>query len=156
VWIGGSPTGAWQVDGKARDVVVDESRRPFLAHLQLLQEWLLCGGDANAAIFGGPTTSGAERVAITKTDKNTLTLDATHHVVLCVAAVSQTITLPKCGPSNEGRVYIVKNVVAPSSALGCDPSDKIDNVSSKKLAVGNAFTVVSDGENTWHIISTVA
>lgn len=27
-----------------REIVVDEERRPFLIHLRLLQEWLLCGG----------------------------------------------------------------------------------------------------------------
>ena len=41
--VGGSPTGAWQVVGSAADVAIDESRRPFLSHLRLLQEWLLCG-----------------------------------------------------------------------------------------------------------------
>lgn len=40
VWSGGSPTGAWQVvdDGDA-EIRIDESRRPFLVHLRLAQEW---------------------------------------------------------------------------------------------------------------------
>lgn len=41
VWVGESPTGTWQVDGIAVDIVVDESRRPVLAHMRLLQEWML-------------------------------------------------------------------------------------------------------------------
>ena len=41
VFVGGSPTGAWQVDGIAVDIVVDESRRPVLVHMRLLQEWML-------------------------------------------------------------------------------------------------------------------
>lgn len=41
VWVGGSPIGAWQVDGIAGDIVIDESRRPVLAHMRLLQEWML-------------------------------------------------------------------------------------------------------------------
>ena len=41
VLVGGSPTGAWQVDGIAVDIVVNESRRPVLVHMRLLQEWML-------------------------------------------------------------------------------------------------------------------
>jgi hypothetical protein len=45
VWVGGSPSGAWQVDGTATAVTIDESRRPIVADLRLLQEWqqLLAG-----------------------------------------------------------------------------------------------------------------
>ncbi len=43
VWVGGSPSGAWQIDGSPAAIVVDESRRPVLAHLRLLQELQLIG-----------------------------------------------------------------------------------------------------------------
>lgn len=44
-WIGGSPTGVWQVTGSPAALQIDESTRPVLAHLRLLQEWALCGCD---------------------------------------------------------------------------------------------------------------
>jgi len=44
IWVGGSPTGAWQVDGGAATIVIDESRRPILVHMRLLQEWQLAAG----------------------------------------------------------------------------------------------------------------
>lgn len=48
VWIAGSPNGAWVVDGDALDIGIDERLRPVLAHLRLLQEWMLCGCDCGA------------------------------------------------------------------------------------------------------------
>lgn len=39
VWVGGVPTGAWQVAGHAADIAVDQSSRPFLVDLRLLQAW---------------------------------------------------------------------------------------------------------------------
>ena len=84
VFVGGSPTGAWQVDGSAADIAVDESRRPVLAHMRLLQEWMLCGcalsGDGNgeAPTFAGLITTGAEQIAYLETGAN-IALEATHH-----------------------------------------------------------------------------
>ncbi|HKB40007.1 MAG TPA: hypothetical protein VKD72_26460, partial [Gemmataceae bacterium] len=37
-----APDGQWVVDS-AQPVTVNQRRRPFLVHLRLLQEWLLCG-----------------------------------------------------------------------------------------------------------------
>jgi len=39
IWVGGSPTGAWQISGKAEGITIDESRRPFLTPVRLQQEW---------------------------------------------------------------------------------------------------------------------
>lgn len=55
VWVGGSPEGAWQVDGSPATVRIDERRRPLLAHQRLLQEWMLCGCDCS----GGDADFGA-------------------------------------------------------------------------------------------------
>ena len=56
-YIGGSPTGAWQVSGSPVTALVDETKRPFLVHLRLLQEWMMCGCDCaglgTAAAMGG-------------------------------------------------------------------------------------------------------
>ena len=40
-WIGGSPTGVWQITGVPPEVHVDESNRPLLIHARLFQEWEL-------------------------------------------------------------------------------------------------------------------
>jgi hypothetical protein len=149
VWVGGSPTGAWQVDGHAASIIVDESRRPYLVHMRLLQEWLL-GGSRGSSAAEGPTN-----IAIFETAAAALTLDARHHMVVCTGADTQTITLPRCAPSNKGRVYIVKNMRNPAKKLACDAADKIDSVAFKSIAPLNAFTVVSDGSANWHIIATV-
>ncbi|MFS8979356.1 hypothetical protein PO002_33565 [Cupriavidus necator] len=42
-WIGGSPAGAWQIVGSPPSILIDETTRPVLAQLRLLQEWALCG-----------------------------------------------------------------------------------------------------------------
>mgnify|MGYP002783759402 CR=1 FL=1 len=42
-WIGGSPSGAWQVTGSPVALHVDERARPFVASLRLLQEFALAG-----------------------------------------------------------------------------------------------------------------
>lgn len=38
-WIGGSPAGAWQVAGSPATIRVDESARPVLGALRLMEEW---------------------------------------------------------------------------------------------------------------------
>lgn len=56
-WVGGSPTGAWQVDSTPDAVRIDESTRPVLASQRFLQEWaeslpdtaLAAAADASAA-----------------------------------------------------------------------------------------------------------
>jgi hypothetical protein len=49
------------VDG-GREIIVNEERRPFVIHLRMLQEWLLCGGKFGAPILSSPlgTGSGAQ------------------------------------------------------------------------------------------------
>jgi hypothetical protein len=42
-WVGGSPSGAWQVTGSPVALHVDDAARPFVANLRLLQEFALAG-----------------------------------------------------------------------------------------------------------------
>lgn len=42
-FVGGSPIGAWVVSGSPATVAIDETRRPFIVHLRMQQEWMLCG-----------------------------------------------------------------------------------------------------------------
>lgn len=39
-WSGSSPNGAWQIASSPANVIVDETTRPYLGHLRLLQEFL--------------------------------------------------------------------------------------------------------------------
>ncbi|MGC2775398.1 MAG: hypothetical protein WA418_07125 [Bradyrhizobium sp.] len=155
VWVGGSPTGAWQVDGSAAAVVVDESRRPYLAHMRLLEEWLLCGCDCGGA-GDAPTSAGP--IAYLETNKD-ITLDTTHHVVVGTGPASQKITLPSANVS-KGRIYVVKSINP--TTLVCSGGDTVDGptlaTSGPAVAIKakNAFTVVSNGDKTWHVIATVA
>lgn len=165
-----SVDGVWIVNDKAvngefKNIHIDESRRPYLASMRLLQEWLLCGfaSDPSNPVtlpqsltkiskpsFNGITTTGGVQIAI-KTVNADLTLDATHHCVICNGDI--TITLPKCAPSNQGRVYIIKSqkeTTRVHSATG----DTIDGLEHKTLGIHRSFTLVSDGIQTWHIIET--
>jgi hypothetical protein len=57
-WIDGSPTGTWQAVSGPDSMAIDESTRPFITHLRLLQEWLLCsGGELASAITSPPFMS---------------------------------------------------------------------------------------------------
>jgi len=202
----GDVGGAWQVDGLAADVQVDESQRPFLVHGRLLQEWLsaavepgdaglptpLAGrlpvGDGGAWVgktlvgtpdqisvsqgpatialalpqpiaaasvpaFAGLTTTGAVRIAITTTTVNLALTDA-HHCIVCEGGIA--LTLPKCGPDTLGRVYIVK-CPGLDATLVCDAADTIDGAAAPlTVAANRAVTLVSNGVDTWHILSALA
>ena len=164
------PGGVWQVNGDKDVIKVDESRRPYLAHTRLLQEWLLCGfadgpptppvvlpqnlAPSSSPSFVGLTTTGAMHIAITTVTAD-LTLDASHHCVVCTGGLA--LTLPKCSLANRGRVYIVKSPDA-DSKIASDPTDSIDIAGNTTTAVaaGKAVTLVSDGNNLWYIISALA
>jgi hypothetical protein len=170
VFVGGSPAGIWEVDGDVGDVTVDESSRPVLAHLRLLEEWLIGTSEfasptplllelpqdirATAApTFAGLRTTGSVQIAMAATNAD-LTLDAANQFLVCDGG--QSITLPKCAADNAGRVYIIKSVNSPSK-LQSDAADSIDGAGTTfSIKKANAVTVVSDGANTWHIVATVA
>jgi len=52
----GGPTGTWVVSGNADAITVDESRRPFLVDLRLLQEWQ--GSGLEPESYAPPAASG--------------------------------------------------------------------------------------------------
>ena len=61
-WIGGSPQGTWQIAGSPVALQIDESRRPVLANVRLLQEWSLYDG---APASAEPYAPGGAVVAVT-------------------------------------------------------------------------------------------
>lgn len=163
IWVGGSPTGAWVVDGDAQDIDIDERLRPVLAHLRLLQEWMLCGCDCGAgagaavgevtapppstfftsAMGRGPLVFPIERVT------GDLTLDDSHHFVLTEGA--QRVTLPPAAADNQGRVYTIKNL---GSQIRVLPSGRntIDGDANKILRRNASVSVVSDGSTGWFVV----
>ena len=169
VWVGGSPTGAYQVAGSPATVQIDESTRPFLAHLRLLQEWLLCGCDCgglgSAAASGGgapvlplaPGTPGGGgaplRVALTVTSSD-LTLDEGHYCVICRDAASLTVTLPASLPATAGRAYVVKNADVTTLTILADPvaGHLIDDKPSLALRKRKAATLIADGAGQWQVV----
>ncbi|MGZ8157272.1 MAG: hypothetical protein ACXWT1_04505 [Methylobacter sp.] len=163
--LAGSPTGVWQVDGNADAITIDESMRPCLTSVRLLQEWLSHNA-AEQSITSVPVVSSPSilpteealsslvinnshiPLAIAHTD---LVLDDTHYLIICTNGI--TITLPKCGLGNKGRVYIVKSQEG-NSKLVRQPGDTIDGLANKEVRSKKALTLVSDGTQTWHVIAT--
>jgi hypothetical protein len=158
-WVGGSPTGAWVVDGSAASVNLDESTRPFIVHARLLQEWMLLGGGGvgsvsglpqglpprNAPAFAGMTLAGSLRLPFTTTSTN-IALDDRHHFVVCTEGVR--VTLPKCAAGNLGRVYNIRTSGANSTLVATD-NDTI--VGGPTVTQTNPKIVVSDGNSTWYV-----
>ena len=98
-----------------------------------------------APTFAGLTTTGAVHVPFIRTSAN-ITLDESHHAVVLDGAV--TVTLPKCAPSNIGRVYMIRAVGA-TSTLDTTGGDAL--VGGASVTVSNPKMVVSDGINIWYV-----
>ena len=134
--------------------------------MRLLQEYLQSGriipsGDIGSPpfmftgispTFGGLTTTGDVQIAVSVLDTNQ-TLDSTQHCVICRTGLS--LDLPECQPGNSGRVYIIKTLSA-DSTITSQVGDDIDGAPSYTVNAGKAVTLVSDGIQTWHIISALA
>jgi hypothetical protein len=173
-FVGGSPTGAWVVTGSPATVVINETRRPFLVHLRMLQEWTMCGcectglgalsgigggggsggggggGGGSPLFFGGPVP-----VPFARLNAST-TLGNLHHIVLAEGAAGpMRLTLPSAGPGNTGRVYVIRNVdVANLSAnVPAGSRDRIEASASLAIARNRAVTLVADGAGTWRVVN---
>ncbi len=178
-WIGGSPTGAWQVIGSPATILVDETRRPFVAHLRLLQEWALCGCDCGGLgvasaeappppppiLMGAPlmralpsTGAGRPAVAVPRlpvlVTANDLALDESHYCIVCRGGHPIRLALPPSIPTNAGRAYVIKNVDATSVTLNADTTagDVIEDGASVRVKKQAALTVIADGGGHWHVI----
>ncbi len=181
-WIGGAPTGAWQVTGAPPLLRIDESTRPILAHQRLLQE-LACFGCQEDAAIGALATErgyalpeaplpflddaapraippfmrdgGALRLPVLSTDTD-LSLDDTHHIVIAHGAATLAITLPASTPMTQGRVYTIRNTDVEALKIRGDVNgpDRIDGNASLALKKKRAVTLVADGAGQWHSIAT--
>lgn len=104
--------------------------------------------------FGGTTrrtlsTTGGRIVAlVVATD--TLTLDATHHSVVCNKATAMTVNLPAVA-SNAGREYIISNKGAGVVTIDANASELIDNATTKTLNQWQSYMLHCDGA-IWKIV----
>jgi len=172
-FVGGSPTGVWQIAGSPAAMIVDETMRPILVHMRLLQEWLMCGcecgglglaaaqaGGGEFITFGPPLLDDSvvaagiahtpARVPVAMITAS-VALDDTHYCVVCTGGGTMTLTLPASLPEIAGRVYVIKNADAKltvRTAAGTTIDDKLSLTVKKK----NAVTVVADGGGGWLII----
>jgi hypothetical protein len=171
-FFGGSPAGAWQIVGSPTTVVVDETTRPYLVHLRLLQEWQLCGCDCGglgaSAAFGDTPRGPLERLLPAFTDRpvrvavlttgTSLTLDDSHYCVICSGAANVTLTLPAADPERAGRVYVIKNAdvsrLTVKAAAG--GGQTVDGRASLTIKKGNAMTLIADGAGGWQVIGLAA
>lgn len=161
-WVGGSPTGAWQVSGSPVTADIDETTRPVLAHLRMLQEWMLCGCDCASADEGSsgaitlsaqPASSGIGRVPVELASAD-MTLDDSRYCVICRGAPALTLTLPASIPMTAGRTFVVKNVdVATLTIVGDSVAgDLIDDEAKLAVKKRKAVTLIADGAGQWNVI----
>jgi hypothetical protein len=175
-FIGGSPSGAWQVVGSPAIVTVDESTRPILVHLRLVQEWTMCGCDcagmgAAFAMGGGggpvplvlhrgiavpPPPPAAPRFPLIVA-KDSLALDESHYAVVVKGAPGAVkLTLPLSDAASVGRTYVIRNVDASSVSLQAQPgsSDTVEDKTTLAVKKKAAVTLVADGEGGWWLAAT--
>ena len=170
--IAASP-GNWTVaDSPA--VEVDESRRPFIIHLRMLQEWLMCGCACSghaispAVEDGPPIDDGPPIEEIRPIDRfisprsvnltrvnSTLTLGSDEQfVVVDTATAAVVVTLPPTA-GNQGRALIVKHVNGTNNCTVVRAgSDTIDGRRQVSLNAVNRFLhLVADAEaGSWYVI----
>ncbi len=170
--------GNWTVaDSPA--VEVDESRRPFLVHLRMLQEWLMCGCACSGHAVSPAETSppseelpveedgppvdelvpvdsfiGPRSVRITRVDSS-LTLGSDEQfVVVDTTTAAVVVTLPPTA-RNAGRPLIVKHVNGTNNCTVVrDGADSIDGRRQVSLNAVNRFIhlVADEVSSTWYVI----
>jgi hypothetical protein len=143
--------GPWNVpDG---DVDVNDSGRPYLVHLRMLQDWMTCGVRQQAAnelkvrpvkaLLGGSTfhVSAADECLVCDSQDGALEVD-----------------LP---PANlyPGRVILIKKLIG-TKAISIKPagSDLIDGQSPWKFAANSKFSsvqIVAGTKSDWLVISSM-
>jgi hypothetical protein len=159
----GGGAAVWEVNGKPKDIQIDERARPFLVHQRMLQEWLLCGicDRATAGGLGVPTlpglqTTGGVQIRVDSFTGN-VKLDSTMHCVICGGANFE-VGLPKCS-DHAGRVYIVRSL-SDTCTLAASGTDQVESaagfISKVPVKKGQSVTVVSDGRNKWFVVGTGA
>ncbi len=92
----------WRVDD-TRSVTIDESRRPMLVHLRLLQEFLITGGAGGGGVPGGPRVVAAGLVGVNTSASPTFGN-------LSVAFVAQNTIRVNFNNYDSSKIYVVKAI----------------------------------------------
>jgi hypothetical protein len=113
--LGGGP---WKVAPAPARVTVDEDRRPFLAHLRLLQEWLL-HGPLPEAPASSPTPPAVVAAGTVPTSP-ALPAPNTYNQLKAVGIAAGAVTLTFNGyqdPTGQNFQYIVKPLLVASDQV---------------------------------------
>ncbi len=132
-------SGGWVVDDTT-SVVVNEERRPFLIHLRLLQEWLLCGlHQRSAAVVNIETLAGD----VTGNIANT-TVERIRNINVAPGTPAEGQVLTYDSEANQWRA---KDVPPGSSTLTASDTITAETVFDQAAAAGTA-TTYSRGDHT--------
>ncbi|WP_415829339.1 hypothetical protein, partial [Corallococcus exiguus] len=110
--LGGGP---WKISSHLEELVIEEGQRPFLVHLRLLQEWLLCGLRPTE-----PTapTSGVSVVAAGLVPPTPLAPSFNGLTTTATDDGSVTLTFKDYrDPTDHGFQYVVKALLASSNLV---------------------------------------
>lgn len=161
-----SSPGNWTLAGEP-EVQVDESRRPCVIHLRMLQEWLLCGCACSGGAIGPPILEDAVADVATITrvanitnivgDAN-LSLSSEQQIIVCDSTNGAIVLDLPAAVENVGHVFIVKHI-SPGThgvTITADGSDRIDGKPSAAMTAPLKFielvaNVVGE-KGVWHII----
>ena len=166
-----SSPGSWVVSD-INAVAINDSKRPFVAHLRLLREWLLCGRSGISTGFPTdfltfmqsppspvpePPGIGSRISVAVVSAPGATALGPGHHCVVCNTDTNPvTINLPPIS-FNPGRVYIIKRNGAGLCTINCASGDTIEGAASLALAaLRSSVTVVADRKNRmWQILARI-
>jgi hypothetical protein len=141
--------GAWGFppDG----LYVDNANNVSIGYILAIPTKLYVGG--TFSVTGEAFLGAAVTHRVTTISAPTV-LDATHHVVLCLAPTNIVVLPPVA--SCIGREYIIKNLDAGGVMIQADnPGELIDNFWQRFLGgMYDSATIVSDG-TAWYVIATV-
>lgn len=148
-------------------VRVEESRRPYVIHTRMLQEWLLCGCACPASASGPVPVEesmapepGVESIAkisnIIGPDK--LALTSEHQIIVCDSAKGSIVLDLPPAEKKIGRILLVKHISPGTHGvkITADGSDLIDGKASAALTSPFKYIElvanVIAGLGVWHII----
>lgn len=137
----------WEVKGGAdpqtTSVEIDESERPLLVATNVAQTPL------GRALEADPR--GQKLVVL---QPGVEKIDITSGLVVLRAPTTK-VTVPAATRPTAGKTLTIKSADAGKVTIGTPPSTKIDGANTFELPERGSVSLVSDGANTWHVVSVV-
>jgi hypothetical protein len=155
-WFGGSPTGAWQIVGSPVSVFIDETTRPFIAHARMLQEWLLCGRDAE--------TPGSGLAHIGGTPHQIHVISGPGGITISTPQNIDTISAPEfAGLKTTGAVQVAvskavngQNLDAAQHVVLCDNTVSTINLPPSVPAIKGRVYIIRSLRTSGNVVVSVA